>query len=132
MIRRPPRSKRTDTLFPYTTLFRSPGEGVEVAAHREQEIFGARELPEFARREQPRVDQFGDGADAVDELADPEQGMEVAKAALPFLHIGFDDIARIAHPFMPLVALGELFSHERSEEHTSELQSLLRTSYAVF
>src|SRR3546814_20716266 len=38
--------------------------------------------------------------------------MEVAKAALPFLHIGFDDIARIAHPFMPLVALGELFSHE--------------------
>src|SRR3546814_3580135 len=67
-----------------------PGEGVEVAAHREQEIFGARELPEFARREQPRVDQFGDGADAVDELADPEQ----------------------------------------NEEHTSELQSLMRISYA--
>src|SRR3546814_3568993 len=56
-----------------------PSEGVEVAAHREQEIFGARELPEFARREQPRVDQFGD----------------------------------------------------RSEEHTSELQSLMRISYAV-
>src|SRR3546814_18891827 len=57
-----------------------PGGGVEVAVHREQEIFGARDLPELERREQPRGDPFGDGADAVDEPASADQGMEVAKA----------------------------------------------------
>src|SRR3546814_5170388 len=74
MIRRPPRSTRTDTLFPYTTLFRSA-------------------LP----------------ARVADEVPDHE---EVAGEA----HLG--DHAQ-------LVA-------ERSEEHTSELQSLMRISYAVF
>src|SRR3546814_15527716 len=39
MIRRPPRSTRTDTLFPYTTLFRSTGTGVLVMANRNVEIF---------------------------------------------------------------------------------------------
>src|SRR3546814_6305903 len=83
MIRRPPRSTRTDTLFPYTTLFRS-GEIAAVAD-------GAR----------PRaVDHFG---------------ADVAKHA-DFLVVG---------------ALG-LVDGIRSEEHTSELQSLMRISYAVF
>src|SRR3546814_3537965 len=75
MIRRPPRSTRTDTLFPYTTLFRSLGAAVP------------------ADREQPR-------------------GLA---RALP--HAQESTHAQLAH---------------RSEEHTSELQSLMRISYAVF
>src|SRR3546814_10580281 len=75
MIRRPPRSTRTDTLFPYTTLFRSMLELV-------------------------------------------------------------DDLLRVheAPAKLLLQALGNLGVVEllRSEEHTSELQSLMRTSYAVF
>src|SRR3546814_10057303 len=87
MIRRPPRSTRTDTLFPYTTLVRSPGQaeavgraGVVVLAHR------AHLLPD--RLPQPA------GGDAQ---------LDVGVLELP-----------------------------RSEEHTSELQSLMRISYAVF
>ena len=55
-----------------------PGEDMEMAAHREQEILGALELLELAARQQPRADQLGHGAHAVDELADPEQCVEVA------------------------------------------------------
>src|SRR3546814_1119851 len=72
MIRRPPRSTRTDTLFPYTTLFRS--------------LF-----------------------------------------ALGLLSAGFFGVATIA-----AVVLAYLKRGDRSEEHTSELQSLMRISYAVF
>src|SRR3546814_7335837 len=75
MIRRPPRSTRTDTLFPYTTLFRSEGE-------------------------RPRRASAGRLA----RVADPARGHR-----------------RRARP-----------RHARSEEHTSELQSLMRISYAVF
>src|SRR3546814_14033344 len=74
MIRRPPRSTRTDTLFPYTTLFRS--------------------LRKIWREPHPAEELFT-GA--------------MREAAL------FDDLLR-----------------KRSEEHTSELQSLMRISYAVF
>src|SRR3546814_5155826 len=78
MIRRPPRSTRTDTLFPYTTLFRSP--------------VGR------ARRYRDPVLRSADGAALSPEPAHPQ--------LLPF--------------------------PDRSEEHTSELQSLMRISYAVF
>src|SRR3546814_18134103 len=71
-----------------------PGEGVEVAAHRAQDIFGARELPEFARREQPRVDQFGDRADPGDVLADPDPGMELQSGSTPSLPSGFAPMSR--------------------------------------
>src|SRR3546814_2230918 len=85
MIRRPPRSTRTDTLFPYTTLFRSlPGDaqgrgdgGLQPERDLGRDLGGRR--PGGARR-----------------LAHADRG------------------------------------HRRSEEHTSELQSLMRISYAVF
>src|SRR3546814_8500108 len=86
MIRRPPRSTRTDTLLPYTTLFRSAAPG-QVA---------------------------GRLAAGMGEL-DPER----RRAEL--LHIGGD-----------LRQCGLLHGIVRSEEHTSELQSLMRISYAVF
>src|SRR3546814_6158762 len=72
MIRRPPRSTRTDTLFPYTTLFRSP--------------------------------------------------------------VWLNALMQSEHRIMPTIEGEEAFdrSDARSEEHTSELQSLMRISYAVF
>src|SRR3546814_7262774 len=82
MLRPPPRSTRTDTLFPYTTLFRSTRD--------RRSVFGA-------------VTSLGE----LDELVAKLQGspLQVKQAAV--------EIAR-------------------SEEHTSELQSLMRISYAVF
>src|SRR3546814_16472670 len=93
MIRRPPRSTRTDTLFPYTTLFRSFGDR---RSHRHLlEPLG--EFAEFELFEQCRSGRFD---------AFPEFGVE---------QVGGGDTLR-----------------PRSEEHTSELQSLMRISYAVF
>src|SRR3546814_6381907 len=87
MIRRPPRSTRTDTHFPYTTLFRS-------SAERELEILHVKA---------PRV-----------------------PAALSQQIVAFVQALRDEDLFKaPGIA-------ERSEEHTSELQSLMRISYAVF
>src|SRR3546814_6262112 len=79
MIRRPPRSTRSDTLFPYTTLFRS--------AHGNDEVGPGRRQRGRARR----IEREAAGAEQT-----------VAQAV------------------------------QRSEEHTSELQSLMRISYAVF
>src|SRR3546814_3025820 len=87
MIRRPPRSTRTDTLFPYTTLFRSQGN--------------------LAANGVSNVDVvLGDGV----QLANDKAG-------------NYDVI--VVSGSVPLVP-------DRSEEHTSELQSLMRISYAVF
>src|SRR3546814_2881692 len=90
MIRRPPRSTRTDTLFPYTTLFRSPFMDADEAAAEsdEEEALGPLKLAIVGR---------------------PNAG-------------GQRD-ARTVHHARPDVA--------RSEEHKSELQSLMRNSYAV-
>src|SRR3546814_5898414 len=90
MRRRPPRSTRTDALFPYTTLFRSgpPRSG------------GRQNL-----REVPR----GAGADRILERSPAERG-----------------------PTHSEEFLGGEESSPRSAEHTSELQSLMRISYAVF
>src|SRR3546814_8350559 len=88
MIRRPPRSTRTDTLFPYTTLFRSPG------------LYSA-------------AVKAWDGASWLTRLAvlchRRSNGWEQQTGVSPFAG-----------------------DHLRSEEHTSELQSLMRISYAVF
>src|SRR3546814_7629483 len=81
MIRRPPRSTRTDTLFPYTTLFRSSSRAALAI----------------------------DGGQL-----DNRQGSLYAQQGLN------------------LDLRGQLLNAQRSEEHTSELQSLMRISYAVF
>src|SRR3546814_8995115 len=91
MIRRPPTSTRTDTLFPYTTLFRSRHENASAGIAR------LRPRPVIGR----------DRSRATCDQSRCDQGCEVRR--LP-------DQSRAA----------------RSEEHTSELQSLMRISYAVF
>src|SRR3546814_8246221 len=91
MIRRPPRSTRTDTLFPYTTLFRSP------PSPRIRRLWLPRTLHRRRRRPRP------------------------ALARLP---------PRVPAPRSQ--ARAGAIRALRSEEHTSELQSLMRISYAVF
>src|SRR3546814_3612071 len=123
MIRRPPRSTRTDTLFPYTTLFRSIGNR-EVAS----------EDPELLR---PALEAMGyDFAKQV-----PSMG-SIAVIFLALLGLsalsGFTYgpvAALLSEMFPPHVRYSSLsipYHLGRSEEHTYELQSLMRISYAVF
>src|SRR3546814_1268492 len=105
MIRRPPRSTRTDTLFPDTTLFRSD-DAVNVDAGRVDlggvDLAGLDDLLDFNHGDLPGCGR---------------QRVEVLR------RVAIDDIA---------VAVGLPAFDDRSEEHTSELQSLMRISYAVF
>src|SRR3546814_1175847 len=141
MIRRQPGSTRTDTLFPYTTLFRS---GVAPAAVRRRGLL-------LAGKPAPVVGVFGPAR--AHRVADPARGFHVrrgqagAARAIPAdrggaaVAGGADHRARV-RPAQRLAgrhrhaaaAAGRLArpAGARSEEHTSELQSLMRISYAVF
>src|SRR3546814_4446059 len=112
MIRLPPRSTRTDTLFPYTTLFRSQPGGVVRGQLR-----GLRggPPPPPRRRRRPAAPHQVQAADAL-------SGQSRAPAPAGWLPA----------PPSPSSASARLLSKCRSEEHTSELQSLMRISYAVF
>src|SRR3546814_1295070 len=89
MIRRPPRSTRTDTLFPYTTLFRSSIE-------------------------------------ASDAFHAPARPVGLERGCTPLRPYPRTERRRCAR------LSGQAGAARRSEEHTSELQSLMRISYAVF
>src|SRR3546814_5527131 len=104
MIRRPPRATRTDTLFPYTTLFRS------TASPRAR----TRACGSTSAVPRPGVDADGQKQD---------------RSQRDLLEERID-----AQQIEPVVDEGdEQHAHDgRSEEHTSELQSLMRSSYAVF
>src|SRR3546814_1664703 len=126
MIRRPPRSTRTDTLFPYTTLFRSSHElSAASTGHRER-----RERAE-ARRQGTAA---GRGPAARRHQADDRRAREVRNRAPEgcdrAVQARFERRSweRCRHG----MAFALLHAPARSEEHTSELQSLMRTSYAVF
>src|SRR3546814_3836691 len=95
MIRRPPRSTRTDTLFPYTTLVRS--------------------------RPEPGEDARDPAGDVSEERHDPVERRH-------------DPVLRPGRGALHEIERGPERPHDRvrSEEHTSELQSLMRISYAVF
>src|SRR3546814_1454468 len=110
MLRRPPRSTRTDTLFPYTTLFRSL-ERLAVAAQVFVDLF------RYVRAGHHRV-PLGQTGDILGDVP-----VELG-AADPLGHC----------QAVPQVDIGEGqgVAGDRSEEHTSELQSLMRISYAVF
>src|SRR3546814_5852231 len=113
MIRRPPRSTRTDTLFPYTTLFRS-------------------------------VDHIGTGADGdhvvvIAGTTDQRIATGVTYQRIVSIHAAKRIVGRVARKVVAqgiagtadrLIA-GEEQVLDRSEEHTSELQSLMRISYSV-
>src|SRR3546814_5320794 len=101
MIRRPPRSTRTDTLFPYTTLFRSGRSRVAVPGRVLSGTPGA-----GTRSARPHQGPPGPGPCPSDGAPRAARGAPGGRQGDP----GFG----------------------RSEEHTSELQSLMRISYAVF
>src|SRR3546814_8174275 len=126
MIRRPPRSTRTDTLFPYTTLFRSPRGGppqgrAEVDSHHADH---RRHEPEGAAGPARAVRLRGERADRPDRPdADDEPRRQRTGDRLP---------RRVRLAERAARRLGPVPRPARSEEHTSELQSLMRTSYAAF
>src|SRR3546814_4134245 len=93
MIRRPPRSTRTDTLFPYTTLFRSVQPGAALLCV-DQPVF-------HGMGQAHRTVQSDDARRPLERMGGAHAGSQVRRRL-------------------------------RSEEHTSELQSLMRNSYAVF
>src|SRR3546814_6740026 len=125
MIRRPPRSTRTDTLFPYTTLFRSLDQCRRVIVPAARRARG--------RDPANRIGSAHLRFDATrEDLVHPREFAAGLRPAQPALdrgqQIGLDDRKRL-----PLDAEIPCFApHRRSEEHTSELQSLMRISYAVF
>src|SRR3546814_10909569 len=92
MIRRPPRSTRTDTLFPYTTLFRSKSYG----------------------------------------WYETDQTSFLTLPGAPFAYWLSDQFVRTFREFPQVADVAAPKQGLRSEEHTSELQSLMRNSYAVF
>src|SRR3546814_3483161 len=126
MIRRPPRSTRTDTLFPYTTLFRSSGS--------------KRRASKWANAIRSRVLR--------DDTPDTGCGTKLFERAA-FLDLPYFDHM---HRYLPALmqragwktvsvpvnhrhrasGVSKYNNLGRSEEHTSELQSLMRNSYAVF
>src|SRR3546814_9892261 len=114
MLPRPPRSTRTDTLVPYTTLFRSP------APHSDPALWRPRQEPRpqcpFPPEHRARHSTaHGHRRSAPDRASHPSPAPDPPSA----------------HERSGVPAL-RASSQDRSEEHTSELQSLMRISYAVF
>src|SRR3546814_8256389 len=106
MIRRPPRSTRTDTLFPYTTLFRSLAENLDRIA---------------SGQILQRLDAF--------DVTGAKDGMREIGAR--FCRVRDRIALRHCAPPEPRELREDVPHPVRSEEHTSELQSLMRTSSAV-
>src|SRR3546814_7779142 len=121
MIRRPPRSTRTDTLFPYTTLFRSPNGDHEKLVKAAQSL-GYTIPVGFARAHRLANALKHNNADCLNKLHKewPEVSGVLFKAE------GERDW------YSGIELSDENIYQLRSEEHTSELQSLMRISYAVF
>src|SRR3546814_9789899 len=101
MILRPPRSTRTDTLFPYTTLFRSAALTT-------------------------LVNHWGEEWGLIKKKEDRVSGDDIREGLTAIISI------KLGEPQFEGQTKTKLGNTERSEEHTSELQSLMRISYAVF
>src|SRR3546814_1142788 len=118
MIRRPPRSTRTDTLFPYTTLFRSlQRKSIE---ERQRFLVAPIELQSPTR----------EGICSVTEiiLTDKAPRTKIHRETA-YVDLGIRAVAQCVIQIGSDISLDQF---ERSEEHTSELTSLMRISYAVF
>src|SRR3546814_3646832 len=161
MIRRPPRSTRTDTLFPYTTLFRSamrftPHQGIYAYERTNRKLKAAERRLRLDREKFPLfAEEIGESQPSPEELLDAR--------ARSFVTHQQDNRDRAARNWWParvelraipdpdraafirfwnrckcpgngsyLLTYMNMFRDGRSAEHTSELQSLMRISYAVF
>src|SRR3546814_4942379 len=143
MIRRPPRSTRTDTLFPYTTLFRSLRERRELTVLGKRQTDTAAELlDELGLGRTTDARHRDTGVHGRTDTGIEQIGFEEDLAVGDRDHVGrnergnvtglrFDDRQRRQRTGL---ALDGAVRHllDSSEEHTSELQSLIPISYAVF
>src|SRR3546814_3350182 len=133
MIRRPPRSTRTDTLFPYTTLFRSVAKVLKAAQVQLGVIHGVVDVIGVARIK------------PIAEFADEEFEWQLGIVLRHALYVlrGASQVMPQGGPitFVGSMSGNRAVAHQlvygtskaaRSEEHTSELQPLMRISYAVF
>src|SRR3546814_6708579 len=110
MIPRPPRSTRTDTRFPYTTLFRSKDIPMVRCIAVDDEPLALDIISDYVDKV-PELTLVASTTNAIEALALVQNG----EVDLVFLDVQMPELTGI-----------------RSEEHTSELQSLMRISYAVF
>src|SRR3546814_4355059 len=123
MIRRPPRSTRTDTLFPYTTLFRSPVRLVQgIDGHR---LATTRGMDEAVVAQ---IDGHVVDTAALELEENQVAGPEVLAIDLLTVTAGH----RVGRARKVEGGIVEGVFHQRSEEQKSELQSLMRISYAVY
>src|SRR3546814_5782397 len=113
MIRRPPRSTRTDTLFPYTTLFRS-AEILRELDRFVDDALGVLRIAQLDIARQREILALRVSAKAVIGEDAAQVGIALEQHAVHVVHLALEPAG------------------DRSEEHTSELQSLMRISYAVF
>src|SRR3546814_7536394 len=139
MIRRPPRSTRTDTLFPYTTLFRSQKTENHYLQDQQREMhkvdaelyFVIDEKNHSVELTEKGIELITTSGEDADFFILPDMGTEVAeieRAALP-------EEEKVKHKDELMRDYGITSERihsvtQRSEAHTSALQSLLRTSYA--
>src|SRR3546814_7042504 len=133
MIRRPTRSTRTDTLFPYTTLFRSNfdkwvavTQGTETGDYAA--AISALRSPEFQIPEEPRAGLLSGYQALASGNAQAKTKAIRTLIALP----GDKQGETVATMLAALGANREALEVARSAEHTSELQSLMRISSSVF
>src|SRR3546814_3183611 len=126
MLRRPPRSTRTDTLFPYTTLFRS----IRKPLDRQMRIISI-DHPNRGSRSMLAVQPHAhDPSHSTHHTAERPPAIETVEIDSIRLLKGQRELL-IRHG-NECYRLRHTRNDKRSEEHTSELQSLMRTSYAVF
>src|SRR3546814_1573078 len=121
MIRRPPRSTRTDTLFPYTTLFRSHSFSFAGTGRRTPILVSVdgRDQPEISRvRTSPMIR--------------PARTRKTVTTNMTAIIVARVVGGRSGLQKSPNGDRARSEARSRSEEHTSELQSLMRISYAVF
>src|SRR3546814_5910802 len=129
MIRRPPRSTRTDTLSPYTTLFRSMKTVAQGYYHASLAVVNMGDIYTMGPEEaawavneliKPKAVIASHANEAATKDGEIQQGTRTAR---------FKHLVQGIPVHIPLS--GKTMAFDRSEEHTSELQSLLRISYAV-
>src|SRR3546814_9925135 len=140
MIRRPPRATRTDTLFPYTTLFRSISTAIQNGCNAVYLVsYRALASQKFEEVQRLFLNEFlgGDQSAIVCATGD---GVIDASGRPNSAPLSARILIATYEKFLGCLSVGGVprdlsnicFVCDRSEEHTSELQSLMRISYAVF
>src|SRR3546814_6443322 len=150
MRRRPPRSTRTDPLFPYTTLFRS--EDARAVELEDSNLFALNRFPGYDRFEDSTRITYGLEYEfdrpglAIDAVIGQSYRLNRRPTLFPDgiglsgrvsdivgrTTIRYKEFVRLRHRYRLDKDSLSIRRNERSEEHTSELQSLMRISYAVF